>query len=103
LVKKTVAEVERLRVSKELEVTYMTWKMSMRDERMIGREEGIQIGEERGIQIGEERGIQQGMLNTLISLVMDHIIPYEVGREKSGLTEEEFWAKIAEVRPDFQR
>jgi hypothetical protein len=84
----------------------MTWKMSMRDERMIGREEGIQIGEERGIQIGEERGIQigeeRGILSTLISLVTDHIIPYEVGREKSGLTEEEFRAKIAEVDPNFQ-
>jgi predicted transposase/invertase (TIGR01784 family) len=99
LVKKTVAEVERLRENKETEVTYMTWKMSMRDERMIGREEGIQIGEARGLQIGEERG----MISTLIGLVMERMIPYDVGREKSGLSEEEFRAKIAEVDPNFQR
>jgi hypothetical protein len=91
LVKKAVAEVERLRVNKELEVTYMTWKMSLQDERMIGREEGIQIGEERG------------MLSTLISLVTDRTIPYQIGLERSGLTEEEFRAKLAEVDPDFQR
>jgi predicted transposase/invertase (TIGR01784 family) len=83
LVKKTVAEVERLRENKTLEVTYMTWKMSMRDERMIGRE--------------------QGMLDTIINFVLDHTISYEVGREKSGLTDEEFQAKIAEVDPNFQR
>jgi predicted transposase/invertase (TIGR01784 family) len=99
LVKKAVAEVERLRVNKELEVTYMTWKMSLQDERMIGREEG----RKEGIQIGEERGMQQGMLSTLIGLVTDHVISYQVGLKRSGLTEKEFRAKLAEVDPDFQR
>jgi predicted transposase/invertase (TIGR01784 family) len=94
LVKKTVAEVERLRENKETEVTYMTWKMSMRDERMIGREEG----RDEGIQIGEERG----MLSTIIRFVVDHLISYDVGLDRSGLSEEEFRAKIAEVDPNFQ-
>jgi predicted transposase/invertase (TIGR01784 family) len=95
LVKKTVAEVERLRENKTLEVTYMTWKMSMRDERMIGREEGREQG--------REEGREQGMLNTIINFVVRHVVAYDVGLKESGLTEEEFQAKIAEVDPNFQR
>jgi hypothetical protein len=94
LVQKTVAEVERIRENKDTEVTYMTWKMSMRDERMIGREEGIQIG--------EERGIQRGMLSTIVRFVVRHMVAYEDGLKESGLSEEEFQAKIAEVDPNFQ-
>jgi hypothetical protein len=81
--------------------------MNMQDEHALGLEEGIQIGEargrEKGIQIGEVRGIQQGIVSTLINLVMERMLPYEVGREKSGLSEEEFRAKIAEIDPNFQR
>jgi hypothetical protein len=107
--------MERLRADKDVGGAYMTWAMSMQDERSIGREEGIQIGEARGIQIGEKRGIQigqelgiqigeaRGILDTLIDLVMERALPYEVGRQKSGLTDEEFQAKIAEVDPNFQK
>jgi predicted transposase/invertase (TIGR01784 family) len=87
LVKKAVAEVERLRVNKELEVTYMTWKMSLRDERMIGWEEGR----------------EEGMLSTILNFVAHHLVSYEDGLRESGLTEEEFRAKLAEVDPNFQR
>jgi predicted transposase/invertase (TIGR01784 family) len=87
LVKRAVAEVERIRESKTLEVTYMTWKMSMRDERMLGREEGR----------------EEGMLNTIVNFVVDHVISFEVGLERSGLSESEFQTKIAEVDPDFRR
>jgi predicted transposase/invertase (TIGR01784 family) len=115
LVRKTVAEVERLRDNETLGVNYMTWAMNMRDERMIGREEGreegIQIGEERGIQRGIQQGIQQGVqqgiqrgsLNTIINFVVRHLLDYEDGLRESGLTKEEFQAKIAETDPNFQR
>jgi predicted transposase/invertase (TIGR01784 family) len=107
LVKKTVAEVERLRDNETLGVSYMTWAMNMRDERMIGREEGRkegrEEGREEGIQIGEERGIQRGSLNTIINFVVRHLLDYEDGLRESGLTKEEFQAKIAEADPNFQR
>jgi predicted transposase/invertase (TIGR01784 family) len=95
LVKKAVGEMERLRADKDVGGAYMTWAMSMQDERSIGREEG----RAEGIQIGEARGV----ISTLINLVMERMLPYEVGREKSGLSEEEFRAKIAEIDPNFQR
>jgi hypothetical protein len=69
----------------------MTWAMNMRDERMIGREEGIQIGEARG------------SLNTIINFVVRHLLDYEDGLKESGLSEEAFRAKIAEVDPNFQK
>jgi predicted transposase YdaD len=68
-----------------------------------GREKGIQIGEargrEKGIQIGETRGI----LSTIVNFVVRHLVTYEDGLKESGLTDEEFRAKIAEVDPNFQR
>jgi predicted transposase/invertase (TIGR01784 family) len=91
LMKKTVAEVERLRENKEVEVSYMDWKMSLRDERMLGRQEG------------REEGREEGMLSTIINFVTRHMIAYDEGLKESGLTEEEFRAKIAEANPDFQR
>jgi predicted transposase/invertase (TIGR01784 family) len=111
LVKKAVEEVERVREDGDLGGAYMTWAMNLQDEHALGLEEGIQIGEargrEKGIQIGEargrEKGIQQGILGTLISLVLERMLPYEVGQERSGLSEAEFRAKIAEVDPNFQR
>jgi predicted transposase/invertase (TIGR01784 family) len=111
LVKKAVGEMERLKADKDVGGAYMTWAMSMQDERSIGRAEGIQIGEARGIQIGEARGREQGIqigeargiISTLINLVMDRTLPYEIGREKSGLSDEEFQARIAEVDPNFQK
>jgi flagellar biosynthesis/type III secretory pathway protein FliH len=111
LVKKAVEEVERVREDGDLGGAYMTWAMNLQDEHALGLEEGIQIGEargrEKGIQIGEargrEKGIQQGILGTLISLVLERMLPYEVGQERSGLSEAEFRAKIAEVDPHFQR
>jgi predicted transposase/invertase (TIGR01784 family) len=107
LVKKAVGEIERLRADKDVGGAYMTWAMSMQDERSIGREEGRAEGRAEGIQIGEQRGIQigeaRGAISTLIDLVMERILPYEVGQERSGLTEEEFRAKIAEVDPNFQK
>jgi flagellar biosynthesis/type III secretory pathway protein FliH len=77
----------------------MTWAMNMRDERKIGRAEGRAEGLAKGLA----EGIQQGVLGTLVSLVTERMLPYEVGRERSGLTDEEFRAKIAEVDPDFQK
>jgi hypothetical protein len=73
----------------------MTWKMNVRDERMAGREEGIEIGREEGIEIGT--------LDTIVSFVVRHVVPYEIGLEESGLSDEEFYAKVLEVDPDFQK
>jgi predicted transposase/invertase (TIGR01784 family) len=87
LVKKAIMEVERLREDEKIGGTYMTWAMNMRDERKIGRAEGI----------------QQGIINTIVSFVARHLVAYEDGLRESGLTEEEFRAKIAEVDPDFQK
>jgi hypothetical protein len=35
--------------------------------------------------------------------VAHHLASYEDGLRESGLTEEEFRAKLTEVNPDFQR
>jgi hypothetical protein len=111
LVKKAVGEMERLRADKDVGGAYMTWAMSMQDERSIGREEGRAEGREEGIQIGEargrEKGIQigeaRGILGTLINLVVRRLLNYEDGLKESGLSEEEFQAKIAEIDPNFQK
>jgi predicted transposase/invertase (TIGR01784 family) len=115
LAKRAVAEVEQVRDNKNLEVAYMTWAMSMRDVRMEGREEGRMEGREEGrmegreegrtegIQIGEERGEKKGALGTLVNLVVRHMLSYKDGLRESGLSEEEFQAKIAEVDPNFRR
>jgi hypothetical protein len=48
-------------------------------------------------------GREEGVLSTVVRFVVDHIIPYDVGLERSGLSEDEFQAKIAEIDPNFQR
>jgi predicted transposase/invertase (TIGR01784 family) len=99
LAKRTVAEVERIRVNKNLEVTYMTWAMSKRDARMEGREEGRMEGREEG----REEGRVEGALNTIVNFVVRHRISFEEGLQDSGLSEEEFRTKILEADPNFQR
>jgi hypothetical protein len=95
LVKKAVGEMERLRADKDVGGAYMTWAMSMQDERSIGREEG----RAEGIQIGEARGV----ISTIVNFVVRRLLNYEDGLKESGLSEEEFQAKIAEVDPNFQK
>ena len=52
----------------------MDWKMTLRHERNLGREEGreegIEIGREEGIEIGVERGIEKGILITRIEMIV---------------------------------
>jgi hypothetical protein len=48
-------------------------------------------------------GREEGALNTIVNFVVRHMIPYEIGLEESGLTDEEFRAKVLEADPDFQK
>lgn len=61
-------------------------------------ERGVQKGFEQGIEQGIELGEQRGMLQTLFSLIEDHVLPLETAAQKSGLTEEEFEMQYQEYR-----
>jgi flagellar biosynthesis/type III secretory pathway protein FliH len=67
----------------------------MRDARMEGYEEGFKEG--------FEEARREGALRTIVSFVVRHRISYEDGLQESGLSEEEFQAKILEADPNFQR
>jgi hypothetical protein len=63
----------------------------MRDARMEGYEEGL------------EEARKEGVLRLIVDFVVRHVMSYEDGLQESGLSEEEFQAKILEADPNFQR
>jgi hypothetical protein len=52
---------------------------------------------------GREEGRVEGALNTIVNFVVRHRISFEEGLQESGLSEEEFQAKILEADPNFQQ
>ena len=89
-------EVAKVKESKEMEKSYMTYAMEIerreRIARNIGIEEGIKEGMQKGIQKGIQRGMQEGMKKGLTQTalaMLEENIPLDVISKCTSLTIQE--------------
>ena len=59
---------------------------------------GLEKGEAIGLEKGEAIGLKKGMINTIVELVTDGLLPIRDAAKKLGVSEEEFCKKYPQVR-----
>ena len=81
-------EVGKVKESKEMEKSYMTYAMEIERHRREAKNIGIAIGREEGLRQGQAVGRKEGLCQTALSM-LENNVPVELISKYTSLTEQE--------------